>query len=248
MARQLSPYEKTHLQKFGFGKIKIDDYGEMPVEYITGKVEFRNFVFEITTQVLIPRIESEELVNLGLDHLNKLSQEKKVIADIGCGSGAIGLSIFLEYPQNNLTLYLSDISSQALSVAQINVNKLTPPVAPIRLIESDLFKAYPPQLKFDLITANLPYIPTPRLKALDKSVINYEPILALDGGDDGLRIIKKLINQAHNRLTPSGFIILEVDYTHDEKFLKQTLDLTKLDLKIKLDQFQRTRFAIISKK
>lgn len=239
--------EKTHLHRFGLGQIKIDDYGQMPVEYITGKVEFRHLVFEINSEVLIPRVESEELVNLALDHLFQLTQQKIIMADVGCGSGAIGLSVFLEYPQDNLSLYLSDLSAPALAVAQTNVDRLAP-TAPIQLIKSDVLRAYPPQLKFDLITANLPYIPTARLKALDKAVIDYEPILALDGGADGLQVIKKLITQAHGRLTQSGLIILEVDHTHDEEFLRQNLNLEQLQLKIKLDQFQRTRFAMMAKK
>jgi len=95
MPRQLSPYEKTHLARFGQGQINLADYGEMPVEYITGQVEFSGRVFKINQQVLIPRLETEELVQIAVDLAVKKSsrRDQLVIGDIGCGCGAIGITL-----------------------------------------------------------------------------------------------------------------------------------------------------------
>ena len=247
MKRQLTPYEKTHLQRFGKNNINIADFSEMPVEHITGKVEFCGQVFEVDQNVLIPRVESEKLINLALEKIT--SGKNLVVADVGCGSGAIGISLWLKFKKLkiNVEMYLSDISKKALMIAQKNVKKLIGKTSEIKIIKSDLLENYPKKIKFDLIVANLPYIPSERIKILDKSVREYEPHLALDGGRDGLKYIKKLIDQAKNRLNPKGIILLEVDYTHDEKFLMEKLQLNNLNLKVKKDQFQRTRFAVLSK-
>ena len=84
-------------------------------------------------------------------------------------------------------------------------------------------------------------------KVLDKSVKEYEPHLALDGGSDGLKYIKEIVKQAKKRLNHKGIILLEVDYTHDEEFLRQNLKLKDFQLQVTRDQFQRTRFAVLSK-
>ena len=246
MIRQLSPYEKTHLQRFGKNNIDIADYGEMPVEYITGKVEFGGLVFEVNQDVLIPRVESEKLAELALEKL--AGKNNLIVADVGCGSGAIGISLWLklQHQKINTKLYLSDISVKAVAVAHKNVKKLVGETNDIQIIQSDLLKSYPPAVKFDLIIANLPYIPSERIAALDESVREHEPHLALDGGDDGLTYIRKLINQAKNRLNLGGVILLEVDHTHDRDFLKQSLQLKNFQLQVTRDQFHRTRFAILS--
>ena len=247
MIRQLSPYEKTHLQRFGKSNIDIADYGGMPVEYITGKVEFGGQIFEVNKDVLIPRVETEEFVSLALKKIAEIKKEAVIIADIGCGSGAIGISLWLKLQPKNMELYLSDISDQALETTKSNVKKIIGKNKNIKILKSDLLINYPENIKFDLIMANLPYIPSARVAVLDESVREYEPHLALDGGNEGLKYIKKLVKQARNKLNPEGIIALEVDYTHDEKFLKEKLELDDLKLKTKQDQFQRMRFVILSK-
>jgi release factor glutamine methyltransferase len=246
MIRQLSPYEKTHLQRFGKSDIDIADYGETPVEQITGRVEFGGQVFKLNQDVLIPRVESEELINLALEKI--ASRNNLVVADVGCGSGAIGISLFLKLKKRGVEveLYLSDVSRAALVVTKKNVADLIGQSERLHLIKSDLLKNYPPEVKFDLIIANLPYIPSERISVLDESVREYEPHLALDGGSDGLKYIKQLITQAKDRLSSEGIILMEVDHTHDRDFLAQNLPLKGLRLQVGRDQFQRTRFVILS--
>ncbi|MEN8252760.1 MAG: peptide chain release factor N(5)-glutamine methyltransferase [Patescibacteria group bacterium] len=261
--RKLSSYEKNHLRKFGKSNINIADYAETPVEYITGKVEFYSRIFDINQDTLIPRIETEELVKLALNYLIKNNYKKINIADIGTGCGAIGISLFLELEKLNITseIYLSDISEKALKVAKVNAKKLINqnisakgrPASGWKIFKSDLLTNYPKNQKFDLILANLPYIPSERINYLDSSVKDYEPHIALDGGPDGLKHIRKLLKQAKNRLKPRGKIILEIDHTHTlneleniSAFSTKGRPASGWKVEIKLDNFERSRFAILS--
>lgn len=246
MTRKLSPYEKTHLHRFGKADVNIDDYGEMPVEYITGQVEFGGQIFTINKDVLIPRVETEEFVNLALEKIAKNKNQELVIADVGCGSGAIGISVWKHLPPQKAKLYLSDISKAAIAVTKININQLIDEKKNMQLLQSDLLESYPEGIKFDLIMANLPYIPSARVAILEDSVKEYEPHLALDGGEDGLKYIKKMVKQAQDKLNPGGVILMEVDYTHDETYLNKKLNLGNMTLKTKRDQFERMRFAVIT--
>lgn len=254
-SRQLSPYEKTHLARFGKGRFNMDAYGEMPVEYITGQVEFCGQVFAVTPATLIPRVETEELVNLSLAEAQRLSTSQRSlepmsIAEIGTGCGAIAISLHLALQRQQLThrITASDISPKALAVARQNATTLLGQNHPLTFVESDLLEHFPTKQTFDLIIANLPYIPSQRIEFLDESVKNYEPHLALDGGEDGLQYIKKLLTQAAHRLTSTGSVLLEVDYTHSEEFLRRQLVLNTQTLHIIEDQFSRTRFAVIKPK
>jgi release factor glutamine methyltransferase len=263
--RQLSPYQKNHLIRFGMADINTDDYGEMPVEYMTGKVEFMGRVFDVDQDVLIPRIETEELVKLALFDLEKISQNEKdqlIVADVGTGSGAIGLTIFFELIKKKLAVkvYLTDVSPKAVEVARNNYQRLASQVPSeskslirknenfqLELLQSDLLAAYPPDINFDLIVANLPYIPQKYLDDLDESVKEYEPMLALDGGKSGLDLVKFLLEQAKHRLTKMGVIWLEVD-ERVELSLESLGLAEQFSLQIYQDQFAKQRFVKISKR
>lgn len=262
MKRQLSPYEKTHLKRFGQNKaqrnLEIDDYEETPVEYITGRVEFMDWVFVVNENVMIPRIESEELVELALEKILTLEKnmgenmgvgQKKIhLADVGCGCGALGLSLYLKLQKRGflVKLILSDVSTAALEVGQKNVSRLVGENENIKLIESDLLTSYPERARFDLILANLPYIPSGRIEVLQNSVKKYEPWLTLNGGEDGLSLIKPFIKQARRKLKENGKILLEIDHTHDKQLLQRKLELDDLEVKIREDQFGRKRFGVIN--
>lgn len=252
--RKLSPQEINHLLEHHLYPINIKKYDETPVEYITGHAEFFGRDFLVDKHTLIPRIETEELVSLALAQLLPFTNYHLpiTICDIGTGSGCIGLSIALELEKQGIPaeLYLSDISADTLSVAKQNTEHLLRKVGPsgkdrpleAQLFKSDLFDSYPINLKFDLITANLPYIPTARLKALAPSVKNYEPLSALDGGPDGLTLIKRLLHQLPSRLKDNGVAILEVDETHKLEDFKEFIDLK---IELKKDQFGKKRFVVI---
>lgn len=223
MTRKFNAGELNHLFKFGFDPDEFAD-STSPVEYITGRAEFKGDVFKVTPDVLIPRVETEVLVDLILENI---STDFVSFADVGTGSGAIGISLALRFLRRGVTYdgYLSDISPKALAVAKENAalileakkaNCFTFDTSgcKLKIIESDLLSSYPKSKKFDFIVANLPYIPSGRLPNLEASVKDFEPSIALDGGPDGLSLINKLIEQSKDFLKPTGQLWLEVDDTH----------------------------------
>lgn len=246
--RVLSPYEKTHLTRYGKAETNIEEFDEIPVEYITGKVEFYSRVFQINKNTLIPRVETEELVSYALKHITRLVEKDSFsIADVGTGCGAIGITLFLELTKKGIPvqIIMSDISDAALEVAQQNIATLIDKskISQIKLIQSDLLESYPKTTKFDLVVANLPYIPSPRISYLDKSVKNYEPHLALDGGKDGLLLIRKFIQQVSNYLKPQATVLLEVDYTHTQQELQKMSNHFKVTTFV--SSLSKTTFAIL---
>lgn len=245
MKRLLSPYELNQLRSHGIDPEKIDEFGLIPVEYITGLAEIYGREFVVNQYVLIPRVEEDDLIYLALEQCP--TADSLVIADIGTGSGCLGVSLFLELKKQGRqsTMYLSDIFEQAIDVATTNIGRLIQKKdrKNISVLRSDLFAMYPPSLQFDLIVANLPYIPSKRIVSLDPSVRDYEPHLALDGGPQGLSVIKKFLDQALARIHKEGKIIIEVDETHRPDQIK-TLDPRSIE--IHRDQFGKDRFWIIT--
>ncbi|MDD2922296.1 MAG: peptide chain release factor N(5)-glutamine methyltransferase [Anaerolineales bacterium] len=181
-----------------------------PLPYVLGKWEFFGLEFEVTKDVLIPRPETELLVEKAIVALQKKS-DKKIIADIGVGSGAIAVSIAVNVP--DAQILATDISSAALQVAKRNAQKFNVQDQ-IEFVECDLLpekskvkgqRADLRPLTFDLICANLPYIPTETMRGL--SVFGREPTLALDGGRDGLELFRRLF-----QLAPKcGVMLLEIE-------------------------------------
>lgn len=233
--RVLSPYEKNILTKNHFDLNHPQLQTDIPVEYLVGKAEFRGNYFFVTKDTLIPRIETEKLVGLALDNIYKnYSPSKKIIiADLCTGSGCIGISLALELIKKNYNfhIYFSDISANALKIAQKNYQQLLSnnPQNATFLI-SDLFQNFPTNINIDLVVSNPPYIPTSRIKTLDSSVKNHEPVLALDGGPDGTKIINKIIKELplHQQKINA---VLEIDDSHTLNNIKKsesyTLSLTK---------------------
>lgn len=239
--RTFSAYERNHLLRSGFDPDTLTDE-EMPVEYLTGKVTFYQLEFRVSPAVLIPRVETEELVELVIETCHqKTSENSLVIADVGTGSGAIGLSLatHLQAQAIPFHLYLSDISPEALHMAKANYQQLTPQI-PVTFLESDLLTSYPNHLTFDVMIANLPYIPTSRLSQLDVSVRDFEPWLALDGGTQGVEIIHTFLSQAKPRLKPTGEIWLEVDETHTPELIDPQ---SEFEVTMFTDMLGNNRFA-----
>ncbi|MFH2118537.1 MAG: HemK/PrmC family methyltransferase [Candidatus Paceibacterota bacterium] len=252
-SRHLSPYEKNHLLRHGYSSAEIDRYGEMPVEYITGKTEFLGQEFSVSPAVLIPRVETEELVELiKQDILGRSNPPVSLnLIEIGTGSGVIGLSLagWLKQEQLNFDLTLADISQEALAVAKLNFQSFS--VGQLKkdklsFIQSDLLTKIDQRSRFDYIIANLPYVPSSRLLKLESSVKDFEPLSALDGGKDGLELITRLFKQAKDYLKPTGKLYLEVDDTHTQLVLEKIAP--DFEIKTKLDQFGKNRFAIASLK
>ncbi len=198
------------------------DHGES-FPYVLGHWEFFGLDLDLTSNVLIPRPETELLVENAIAWLHKYPARRR-IADIGTGSGAIALAIAVNVP--NARILGTDLSAQALEVASRNARKYG--VADrINFVQCDLLpqagNSFAPQHSLDLICANLPYIPTETLHQLP--VFQREPILALDGGPDGLKIIRRLITMAPEWLAYRGRMLLEIEATRGIQALNFAYDI-----------------------
>lgn len=180
-----------------------------PVAYLVGKREFYSLDFEVTPQVLIPRPETELLVLTLLDHAKEQGRadEPLAVADVGTGSGIIAVCAAKNLSQAQVTAV--DISPSALEVAQRNAERHQ--VAErIKFLQGNLFDALQEEATFDFIASNPPYITTSELAELDASVREFEPHLALDGGEKGTAVIERLIEAATTRLKPGGMLLMEI--------------------------------------
>lgn len=195
--------------------------------YVLGHWEFFGLELDITPNVLIPRPETELLVEKAVAWLQSHPEQRNV-ADIGTGSGAIAISVAVNAPQVNILA--TDISSKALQVAKRNAEKHGVSKR-IEFAECDLLPDSRPQTadhlsstvggqrSFDLICANLPYIPLAVLQSLP--IYQREPTVALDGGEDGLDIFRKLLNMIPNWLAPQALILLEVESSRGAQTLER---------------------------
>ncbi|MGA7242529.1 MAG: peptide chain release factor N(5)-glutamine methyltransferase, partial [Terracidiphilus sp.] len=175
-----------------------------PIQYITGETEFYGLPFRVTPDVLIPRPETEHLVEKSVGLATVF--DKPRIVDIGTGSGVIPVSLAHKLPESQITAI--DISGAALSVAEENGRRNG---VDIRFLEGDLLAPVAEE-RFEIIVSNPPYVAAVDRDSLSIEVRDYEPALALFAGDDGLSIYLHLIPQAFAALVPGGFIALEIGY------------------------------------
>ena len=219
----------------------------IPIQYITNKQEFMGLEFYVDKRVLIPQPDTEILVEEVIDIVEK--NEKVKILDLCTGSGAIGISIVKNI--ENCEITLSDISCDALNVVTQNYNNIVgancvrPRNNNIKIIQSDLFEKI--QDKFDIIVSNPPYIKSDVIKTLDKEVQN-EPLLALDGGKDGLDIYRRIIEQAYKYLNKDGYLCLEIGYDQKEEVIRLIEETTKYkDIYSKKDLAGNDRIVVCKK-
>jgi release factor glutamine methyltransferase len=193
-----------------------------PAAYIVNHKEFFGIDFYVDSRVLIPRPETELLVEAAL----KFAQDSVyhqphrtpfLVADIGTGCGAIAISLALNLSQSRI--YATDMSPAALQVAQWNCEKHNI-TEKIILLKGNLLEPIPEPI--DLIVANLPYIKSSELASLSPETVNFEPRMALDGGWSGLEHIRQLIHQAKNKVRPQGCILLEIGKGQDKAVVSIT--------------------------
>ncbi|KAL4450994.1 hypothetical protein ABPG74_021316 [Tetrahymena malaccensis] len=227
----------------------------MPIQYVIGEWEFRDLLLKMKPPVLIPRNETSYLVEL----VNKLSKQKQQsqFLEIGIGTGAISLSLLKENSQ--FTGVAIDKQPFCIQLARqnLNLNKINSQRLQLIHIECLQFfqniETQNPTQQFDFIVSNPPYIPTNMVKNLDKQVRNFEDKVALDGGSDGLDIVKQILNFGHQVLKVGGYIALEVDVTHN-LLLEQYFQNNTYGWKDKYknaqffkDQYERDRFCVFFK-
>lgn len=183
-----------------------------PLQYITKQQEFMKLEFYVNKEVLIPRADTEILVEEAIKIAKK--QEQAKVLDLCTGSGAIGISIAKYVKESEVVL--ADISKKALQIAKRNAKK-NQVEEQIQIVETDLFTNI--SSSFDIIVSNPPYIKTEEIKSLAKDV-QSQPILALDGGTDGLEFYKKIIQEAYHYLKPNGYLCLEIGYEQKEQVIQ----------------------------
>ncbi len=176
-----------------------------PIQYILGEVEFYGLPLRVTPAVLIPRPETELLVEAVL---SRVPPDARIV-DIGTGSGAIALALAAHLPQARITAV--DLSPEALAIASQNVH-LNHLKDRIQILESDLLAALPAAATFDAIVSNPPYIPQSDAPSLHPQVRDHEPPQALFAGPDGLALYQRLIPQALTHLEPNGLLALEIGH------------------------------------
>ncbi len=176
-----------------------------PTAYLIGRREFYGLDLHVDPRVLIPRPETELLVELALDSSSAL--ERPIIAEVGVGSGAVAVSLATHLPK--ATIYATDLSTEALEVAAINCRAYGVE-GRVRLLHGDLLVPVPEAM--DVIVSNPPYVNRRDLSSLPIEIREHEPRVALDGGADGLDIIRRLLPQVRDRLKPGGTFLMEIGY------------------------------------
>ncbi len=181
-----------------------------PVSYLIGNKEFMSLDFIVNENVLIPRPETETLV----ETVSKLGIAGSRVLELGTGSGAIAIS--LARHNHDWHFVATDLSMEAILVAQENA-RLHDVIERISFVQGDLFSAFSRHGEFDWVVSNPPYIPTRDLADLPPGIRQYEPILALDGGIDGLNVIRRIISEAHTVLKPDGQLAIEIGYGQSDE-------------------------------
>ena len=224
----------TRLEERRFDGYLVRRQGREPVAYIRGRRAFRAIELEVTPAVLIPRPETETLVEVALEALAAVPAGgdpaggvrddgpgaeagpggaaapglyEPLALDVGTGSGCVALALAAENPF--VRLVATDLSEAAVEVARRNAARLGL-VGRVDIRQGDLLDDLPPRERFDLVVSNPPYIPAAEYRALEPNVRDYEPRLALHGGEDGLDVYRRLIPAAGGRLRPGGVLAVEV--------------------------------------
>lgn len=212
-----------------------------PVAYIVGNQNFMGWTLLSDKRALIPRPETEQLVELLVRHIRDHKLEAGKFLEIGTGAGPIAIALKKYFPQAGVTA--TDVSEEALELAQENASRLK---VDINFVESDLF-ADVPKAKYDVIVANLPYVPTQKLAFVSDQILDWEPMIAIDAGDDGLKYITPFLEEIKPFLGENGLVALEFWHTHGQPVKDLVAQhLPGFEVEVEKDLAGFDRFAFIS--
>jgi len=209
-----------------------------PVAYLVGHREFWSLRIDVEPGVLIPRPDSELLVQLALD---RLPHREVQVADVGTGSGALALALASE--RRDARVWATDTSETAVGVAAANARRLGLDDR-VHVALGDLLQGVDSTVRLDLIVANLPYIPTAQIEELMSEVRKHEPREALDGGADGLALIERLVAHAPERLTDDGWLMLEAGADDVPRLRRRLMDAGWRDVEAHSDLAGRLRAVV----
>tara|TARA_B100000579_G_scaffold47663_1_gene33259 strand:- start:88 stop:960 length:873 start_codon:yes stop_codon:yes gene_type:complete len=217
---------------------------QTPLQYLISKCPWRDIELEVSADALIPRQETEFLIDVALKKVTDINFGRW--ADLGTGSGPLALSLAKSLP--NWNGHAADISKDALELAKRNFKSIVPN-ANVRFSLGDWWE---PLKKwwgsFDLVLSNPPYIPSDLIKELEPVVRNHEPLIALDGGEDGMNASKKIMLGASNGLAKGGWLILEHHYDQSEKIINFMKNIGMEEVSFEKDLSGIKRYAICRKK
>jgi len=214
-----------------------------PLQHIVGTAAFRELELKSDRRALVPRPETEVLVEHAVNFLRERVHPR--VADLGTGSGVIALSIAHEVQDANIVAV--DISQDALDLASSNARILGLEDR-VDFIEGDMLAVLDGMEPFDMIVSNPPYVPSGEIPGLDVEVRDYDPMLALDGGPDGLGYLRRLVGEAHRYIVPGGVLILECDHRQAESLVELALTLeVYCDARIERDLAGMKRLFVTSR-
>ena len=213
-----------------------------PLQYVLGRWAFRHLDLFIDNRVLIPRPETEEVAGVAIEFARAVDNDRTVI-DLGTGSGAIGLSLAVELPLDGTSVWMTDISSDALAVAQANLAGIGRPARNVTIIQSRWFDALPLDLRADVIASNPPYIADDSPE-IHTNVDQHEPSIALYSGSQGLDAISEIIHNAGNYLKPNGVLVLEIGFDQANAVKELLVEHGYVDREVRRDAFGNDRIAI----
>lgn len=204
-----------------------------PLQYIFGHWQFRHLDLMVDPRVLIPRPETEQLVEVGLKWLSDSNQSEPVVVDLGTGSGAIALSIATE--SANTRIWATDNSTDALAVAKLNLNRIIVDSDRVTLLHGSWWDAIPPSLlgKVDLCISNPPYIAAKDVAGLN--VAKHEPMTALSPGELGTEAIAQIVSDAQRWLSPDGLLAIEIGSDQASEVEQLALEAGLGDVRIQND-------------
>lgn len=211
-----------------------------PLQHLLGTVEFCDLEFLTDSRALVPRPETEELTG---HLLAQVWPEGVAILDMGCGSGIIGLSLAHHLADRGARVTLADVSGDALALARENAERLLPGAASLTFVESDLFSGLAAD-RFDLVVANLPYIPRSAETALSREVLR-DPPLALYGGETGTEVMIRFLAEVSDHLKPGGKIAMEFGIEQGPELagLAEARGFSEVTLRKDLGGIERFLFA-----
>ena len=201
--RELTPEEQMR-----YDEVIAQRASGVPAQYITGHQEFWGLDFVVSPAVLIPRPETEHLIEAALELARDVPSPR--IVDVGTGSGCIALA--LAHELKNAELYAVDLSADALEIARVNAARLQLEDR-VRFLKSNVLEALAETHRFDVVVSNPPYVGLNEADKVQRSVFENEPRMAVFAGEHGLDVIRPLIEQAHAALKPGGYLAMEIGYS-----------------------------------